>query len=61
MPAILRSTDYERWLGSEPDPQDLLVTLPSELIKKWPISRRVNSPQNDDEGLLTEIDLPAAS
>ncbi len=21
MPAILRSTDYERWLGSEPDPR----------------------------------------
>jgi hypothetical protein len=24
----------------------------------WPISKRVNSPQNDDEDLLTEIQLP---
>ena len=25
MPAILRPADYERWLGSEPDPHDLLI------------------------------------
>ena len=61
MPAILRSTDYERWLGSERDPHDLLVTFPSEPMKMWAISKRLNSPQNDDEGLLTEIDLAAAS
>jgi putative SOS response-associated peptidase YedK len=35
--------------------------FPSELMKMWPISKRVNSPQNDDEGLLTEIDLSAVS
>jgi len=26
----------------------------------WPISMRVNSPKNDDEGLLAEVALPAA-
>jgi len=61
MPAILRATDYERWLGSEPDPHDLPITFRSEPMKMWPISRRVNSPQNDDEGLLAVIDLAAAS
>jgi putative SOS response-associated peptidase YedK len=30
MPAILRPEDYERWLSSEPDPHDLLITYPSE-------------------------------
>jgi putative SOS response-associated peptidase YedK len=61
MPAILRPADYERWLGSEPDPYELLITFPSEPMKMWPISKRVNSPQNDDEGLLAEIDLAMAS
>jgi hypothetical protein len=30
-------------------------------MKMWPISKRVNSPKNDDEDLLAEIDLAAAS
>jgi hypothetical protein len=57
MPAILQPADYERWLGSEPDPHDLLITFPSEPMKMWPISKRVNSPRNDDEDLLAEIDI----
>ena len=61
MPTILRPADYERWLGSEPDPHDLLITFPSEPMKMWPISKRVNSPRNDDEDLLAEVDLAAAS
>jgi len=61
MPAILQPADYERWLGSEPDPHDLLITFPSEPMKMWPISKRVNSPRNDDEDLLPEIDIAAAS
>ena len=58
MPAILNPADYERWLGLEPDPRDLLVPFPSEPMTIWPISRRVNSPDNDDEQLLEEISLP---
>jgi len=61
MPAILRPGDYDRWLGSELDPDDLLTSFPAEPMKMWPISKRVNSPRNDDEGLLTEIDLALAS
>ena len=52
---------YERWLGSEPDPHDLLITFPSEPMKMWPISKRVNSPRNDDEDLLVEVDLATGS
>ena len=58
MPAILNPAGYARWLGSEPDPRDLLVTFPSEPMIMWPISRRVNSPDNDDERLLDEISPP---
>jgi putative SOS response-associated peptidase YedK len=46
MPAILRP---------------LLISFPAEPMKMWPISKRVNSPRNDDEGLLTEIDLAMGS
>jgi putative SOS response-associated peptidase YedK len=52
MPAILRPATYTRWLGSKPDPHDLLITYPSEPITIWPISTRVNAPENDDASLL---------
>ena len=58
MPAILNPASYERWLGLEPDPRDLLIPFPSEPMTIWPISRRVNSPDNDDERLLDEISPP---
>ena len=57
MPAILAPTAYDRWLGTEPDPRDLLQPFPSDLMTLWPISTRVNSPSNDDEHLLDEIEL----
>jgi len=61
MPAILEPKTYERWLGPEPDPGDLLITYPSEPMTMWPISTRVNSPANDDAALLEpfEADLAA--
>jgi putative SOS response-associated peptidase YedK len=57
MPAILHKEDYEKWLGPEPDPHNVLRQFPSELLRMWPISTRVNSPNNDDEHLLDEIEL----
>jgi len=52
MPAILKPSSYERWLGTDPDPHDLLITYPTEPMTVWPISRRVNAPENDDPSLL---------
>ena len=57
MPAILAPAAYDRWLGAEPDPRDLLQPFPSELLAMWPISTRVNSPSNDDKHLLDEIEF----
>ena len=45
MPAILEPAGYERWLGVEPDPHDLLISYPSEPMTIWPISTRVNKPR----------------
>jgi putative SOS response-associated peptidase YedK len=59
MPAILNSSGYARWLGLEPDPRDLLVPFLSEPMTIWPISRRVNSPDNDDERILEQVSLAA--
>ena len=58
MPAILEPTSYKRWLGLEPDPHDLLITYPSEPMTMWPISTRVNKPENDDPSLLDRVGDP---
>ena len=58
MPAILEPAGYERWLGLEPDPHDLLITYPSEPMTMWPISTRVNKPENDDPSLLDRVGDP---
>ena len=55
MPAILGKADYDRWLGDERDPRDLLRPFPSELMRMWPISTRVNKPDNDDPSILEPI------
>jgi putative SOS response-associated peptidase YedK len=52
MPLILPKSAYERWLGAAPDPSDLLTPFPAELMVMWPVSTRVNSPDNDDASLL---------
>jgi putative SOS response-associated peptidase YedK len=55
MPAMLEPATYDRWLGLEPDPRDLLITYPSEPMTMWPISTRVNKPENDDPSLLDRV------
>jgi hypothetical protein len=52
MPAILEPASYDRWLGVEPNPHDLLITYPSEPMTMWPISTRVNKSENDDPSLV---------
>src|SRR5436189_134604 len=51
MPAILSPADYSRWLSEEPDPNDLLRPFPSEPMRIWAISTRVNNPENDDPSI----------
>jgi len=58
MPAILEPRSYDRWLSTEPDPHDLLITYPSEPMTMWPILTRVNKPENDDASLLDRAGEP---
>ena len=57
MPVILSRSDYMRWLSEEPDPRDLMRPYPAELMRMWPISTRVNKPENDDASILDSIQL----
>jgi putative SOS response-associated peptidase YedK len=59
MPVIVAPENYDRWLSPlEPDPRDLLVPFPSELMTMWPIGTRVNKPQNDDPSILDPLSGP---
>jgi putative SOS response-associated peptidase YedK len=57
MPVILAPSDYDRWLGEEPDPRGLMRQFPADLMRMWPISTRVNKPENDDPSILEPIKL----
>jgi putative SOS response-associated peptidase YedK len=58
MPVILPPHAYDRWLmNSEPDPRDLLVPFPPERMMMWPISPRVNKPENDDPSILDTAEV----
>jgi putative SOS response-associated peptidase YedK len=61
MPLILAPGDFVRWLSEEPDPHDLMRTFPSDLMWIWPISTRVNKPENDDPSVIEPIELPTVA
>jgi len=59
MPAILNEEDYERWLDPGiTDPErvaDCLKPFDPNWMKKYPVSNRVNRPENDDATCAEEI------
>ena len=58
MPVIISPENYTRWLSSlDPDPRDLLVPHPAEPMIMWPISTRVNKPENEDAAILDRASL----
>ena len=56
MPVILPTADYVRWLGEEDNPRELMRPFPSQAMRMWPISTRVNKPENDDPSILDPIE-----
>jgi putative SOS response-associated peptidase YedK len=56
MPLILAREHYVRWLGEDADPRDLMRPFPAELMRMWPISTRVNKPENDDPSIIEPIE-----
>jgi SOS response associated peptidase (SRAP) len=59
MPLIIALAGYQRWLGDEPNPHDLMRPFPAEPMWIWPISTRVNKPENDDLSTVEPIELSA--
>jgi hypothetical protein len=53
--------DYARWLSNEPDPGDLMRPFPAEPLRMWPISTRVNKPENDDPSIVEPIELTSSA
>jgi hypothetical protein len=57
MPLILAPSDYVRWLKRRTDPRDLMRPFPAEPMRMWPISTRVNKPDNDDPSMIEADDI----
>jgi putative SOS response-associated peptidase YedK len=59
MPVIIEPEDWAMWLGEvEGDPQALLRPAPENVLRLWPVDRRVNKVANDGPDLLEPRDLP---
>lgn len=53
MPAVLAVDDIEAWLaGSAGDAHAALKPYPADSMVAWPVSRSVNTPKNNHEGLI---------
>jgi len=61
IPPVLAAGDYNRWLSDEADPRDLIRPFPSESMRIWPISKRVNKPENDDPSVVEPIALSGSA
>lgn len=55
-PVILQTADYDRWLGDEADPADLIRPYPADDMVSGPVSTRVNKPENDDAAILDRVE-----
>jgi putative SOS response-associated peptidase YedK len=61
MPLIIQPGDYGAWLdASNPKGGELLKPFPSELMRYYPVSTRVNKVSNDDAECLEPIEGSAA-
>jgi putative SOS response-associated peptidase YedK len=57
-PAMLTAAGCRTWLGGTVEQgRELLQPYPDELLVAWPVSRRVNSPINNDEQLLQPVGI----
>jgi putative SOS response-associated peptidase YedK len=57
MPVILPEEHHAPWLGETEygNLKELLVPYPSDQMRMWEISPRVNSPKNDDPSLWEPV------
>ena len=57
MPVILPEEDHAKWLGENEDGdlKALRKPFPADQMRIWAISPRVNSPDNDDPGIIDPV------
>jgi len=51
---ILADAQRTEWLASAAAATELLMPAPDEMLERWPVSRRVNSPGNEGDAKLIE-------
>jgi putative SOS response-associated peptidase YedK len=57
-PAILSPQGARLWLAGTPEQgRELLKPYPDELLSAWPVSKRVNSPKNNDDKLIEPVEI----
>jgi len=57
MPVIIAPQDYARWLDrSASTVADLVAPYPSDALRAYPVSTRVNAVKNDDAALLERVE-----
>ena len=58
MPVLLAQDDIEPWLTGAAG-IELLKPAPNDLLRKWPVSKRVNSSRasDDDPTLIEEVEM----
>jgi putative SOS response-associated peptidase YedK len=55
MPVILAPGHYDQWLDTSRDPAALIRPYTGDDLVTWPVSTRVNKPENDDPAILERI------
>jgi putative SOS response-associated peptidase YedK len=57
MPVILEANQFEPWLSGSAD-VELLKPAPSDVLQRWPVSKRVNSSRASDDDTTLIDSLP---
>ena len=56
MPVILPEEQHDAWLSGEAG-KEILIPFPADRMKAWPISPRVNKPENNDAEISVPVEL----
>jgi putative SOS response-associated peptidase YedK len=58
MPVVLEQADWEEWLVD--GPAHLLRPAGDEVLERWQVSSRVNSPRNNDPSLIERVEAASS-
>jgi putative SOS response-associated peptidase YedK len=59
IPVILEE-HHDAWLSGLAG-KEILVPYPADRMKAWPVSRRVNSPKNNDAGIIAPVEVASVA